>query len=81
MGNALAIPDDNFATSHNSGRPPFHGATGVGRVAGCIVHRFVAQQHLAIRVPDRDVGISTNRKRTFPVVQIVDCRCGRAQLR
>lgn len=70
------LPSDTMtrrAIARSSASPQL--AAGIRRVTGEVMHHVVAQRDLALRVPDRDIGVGTDLNRSLARTQIVDfCR-------
>src|ERR1700758_1777667 len=64
LGNRLAAED-----RHDG--PTGHGDAFVRRVISPVVHNFLADDFLAIGVPEHDVSIETNGDRSLPRIEAV----------
>ena len=76
------LPSDTMtrrAIARSSTSPQL--AAGIRRVTGEVMHHGVAQRDLALRIPDRDIGVGTDLNRALARTQIVDfCRRCSGQL-
>jgi hypothetical protein len=76
------LPSDTMtrrAIARSSTSPQL--AAGIRRVTGEVMHHGVARRDLALRIPDRDIGVGTDLNRALARTQIVDfCRRCSGQL-
>jgi diacylglycerol O-acyltransferase / wax synthase len=67
------LPSDTMtrrAIARSSASPQL--AAGIRRVTGEVMHHVVAQRDLALRIPDRDIGVGTDLNRALARTQIVE---------
>src|SRR5215469_11092836 len=65
FGLELAVLDDDAAARNHGHRPAMDVPSFIGGVAGVVMQHRGRDRHLAVRVPDADIGIRADRDRAF----------------
>src|SRR5712691_4098368 len=68
----LSVIDDDAAARQYRDRPAGEAHPLIGGVADIVVDLGGADRHLALRVPDRDVGVAADRDRPLPRVEAIE---------
>src|SRR5262249_39071844 len=74
LGGELAVIDDDPPAAQHRDRPADEAATFVGGVADGVVKHLAGHYHLAIGIPDGEIGVGADGDRALARVKPVELR-------